>query len=309
MQQDLNLIRVLVAVAESRRLELAARTLGMTQPGVSNALRRLRAAYDDPLFVRSPQGMQPTSRAVPLIAAAREILDLHKTRMLGHAEFAPLGAQTEFRFAMSDIGEMVFLPRILEHFRVHAPHATVRCVTLAPGALSRALEEGHIDLAVGYFPDLKGTSVFQQKLFSHSFVCLVRADHPSVGKRLTRKQFLQLDHAAIHAEGRSQEVFEQYLRRKRIARRVVLHVPHFMSIPYVIAATDLIVTVPLALGTAFAAVARLKLLTPPLETPRFDLKQHWHRRVHKDPRNRWLRNQIALLFNDDTDEWKNTEVS
>src|SRR5215468_3888448 len=121
MQQDLNLIRVLVAVAESRRVELAARALGMSQPGVSNALRRLRVIYDDPLFVRSPQGMRPTPRALPLIEAAREILELHKTRMLGQPDFAPLSTHTEFRFAMSDIGEMVFLPRIIEHFRLHAP--------------------------------------------------------------------------------------------------------------------------------------------------------------------------------------------
>lgn len=309
MHQDLNLLRVLVAVAEGRRVAAAAQTLGMTQSGVSNALRRLRAAYNDPLFVRSPHGMQPTPRANTLIDAAREILDLHKNKMLGPAEFTPQTAQTEFRFAMSDIGEMVFLPRILARLRKTAPRATFRNVVLPPGALVRALEEGNVDLAVGYFPDLKGVDIFQQKLFSHGFVCLARSDHPSIGKRLTRRKFLELGHAEIRAEGRSQEVFEQYLRRKRIAREVVLHVPHFMSIPYLIAATDLIVTVPLALGTAFAEVTRLRLLHPPFNTPRFDLKQHWHRRFHKDPRNRWLRNQIALLFNEETDEWKNVQVT
>ena len=309
MHQDLNLVRILVAVAEGHRVAVAAQALGMTQSGVSNALRRLRTAYDDPLFVRSPQGLQPTPRALTLIGAARKILDLHRTEMLEPVEFEPLTARTEFRFAMSDIGEMVFLPRILAHFHEHAPHATFRNVVLAPGALVRALEEGHVDLAVGYFPDLKGVDVFQQKLFSHGFVCLVRADHPSVGRRLTRRQFQEVGHAAIHAEGRSQEVLEQYLRRKRIARPVVLHVPHFMSIPYVIAASDLMVTVPLAVGTAFAAVTRLKLLQPPFETPRFDLSQHWHRRFHKDPRNRWLRNQIALLFTEETDEWKNIRLT
>ena len=288
----------------------AARAIGITQPGLSNALRRLRAAYDDPLFVRSPRGMQPTPRAQELIAVARQILELHKTKMLGEPAFVPHSTRTEFHFAMSDIGEMVFLPRIIEHFRVHAPQATVRCSVVAPGELSHALEDGRLDLAVGYFPDLKGGNVFQQKLFTHGFVCLVRAEHPLIGKRLTRKQFLELGHAAVHAEGRSQEVFEQYLRRKRIARRVVLHVPHFMSIPYVIASSDLIVTVPLAVGTAFAtAVAHLRLMSTPFDIPHFDLKQHWHRRLHHDPRNRWLRNQIALLFNETTDEWREIKLT
>lgn len=306
---DLNLIRVLVAIADCRRVAPAARSLGISQPGLSNALRRLREAYDDPLFVRSPRGMQPTPRAVPLIEGAREILSLHKARMLGDAAFVPESARTEFRFAMSDIGEMVFLPRLIEHFRKHAPHATVKCAVVAPSDLPRALEDGELDLAVGYFPDLKGGNVFQQKLFSHGFVCLVRASHPQVGRQLTRKQFLELGHASVHAEGRSQEVFEQYLRRKRVSRRVVLQVPHFMSIPYVIASSDLIVTVPLAVGTAFAAaVAHLKLVKPPFDVPRFDLRQHWHRRFHKNPRSRWLRSQLATLFSDATDEWRGIQI-
>ena len=309
MQQDLNLIRVLLAIAECGRVSLAAQRLGISQPGVSNALRRLRAFYEDPLFVRSPRGMQPTPRAVSLIEAARDILNLYETRMLGKSEFIPQTTRTEFRFAMSDIGEMVFLPRLLEHLRVHAPRATVKCAVVSPAALPRALEDGELDLAVGYFPDLKGGNVFQQKLFSHGFVCLVRAGHPRITGRLTRKLFLELDHASVRADGRSQEVFEQYLRRRRIARRVVLQVPHFMSIPYVIASSELIVTVPLAVGTAFAsAVSQLRLMRPPFDVPRFYLKQHWHRRFHRDPRNQWIRQQVALLFSDATDEWRNVQI-
>lgn len=308
-QYDLNLIRVLVALADHQRVVLAARALGISQPGLSNALRRLRAAHDDPLFVRSPQGMQPTPRALQLVQSAREIIELYNG-MLGGTDFVPQRMQTEFRFAMSDIGEMVFLPRLIEHLRQQAPLSTVRCSVVPPNELARTLEEGRLDLALGYFPDLKGGSVFQQKLFSHGFISLVRSNHPLVGKRITRKQFLDLGHAVVHAEGRSQEVFEQYLRRQRIHRNVVLQVPHFMSIPYVIASGDLIVTVPLAVGTAFAATdSQLKLVTPPFDIPRFDLKQHWHRRFHKDSRNRWLRAQVALLFNDRTDQWRGMQIA
>jgi DNA-binding transcriptional LysR family regulator len=199
---------------------------------------------------------------------------------------------------------MVFLPRLLEYLGVRAPPASVRAVNLRPDALARALEEGSVDLAVGYFPDVKGGNYFQQRLFSHGFVCLARADHPVVGKQLTRAGFLSLEHAVVQAEGRSQEVFEQYLRKHRIERRVVLNVPHFMSIPLVIAKSDLIATVPLAVGTSFAKFTPLKLVKPPFELPRFDLKQHWHRRFHKDARNVWLRSVIASLFNESQDEWR-----
>jgi len=304
MQHDLNLVRVLVAMADCRQVSQAARQLRMTQPGVSNALRRLRATYDDPLFVRTSGGMEPTARAATLIAASRNILEVFTQQMLGATEFRASASDAELRFAMSDIGEMVFLPRILQHMQVHAPRATIRSVTLPHAQLAHALEDGRIDLAVGYFPDLKGTHFFQQKLFAHGFVCLLRADHPLAEQPLTLQRFLEVGHAVVQAEGRSQEVFEQHLRRRGIRRHIVLHVPHFMSIPHVIARSDLMVTVPLAVGTAFAARGDLKVVAPLFPLPRFDLKQHWHRRASKDPRNRWLRSQLAALFNETTDEWR-----
>jgi DNA-binding transcriptional LysR family regulator len=309
VKHDLNLIRVLVAIAEAGNVGIASHALGMTQPGVSNALRRLRATYMDTLFVRTGRGMEATPRAVALIEAGREILRLHETKMLGLTPFVPATTETEFRLAMSDIGEMVFLPKILEHCRLHAPRATFRAVNLVPRALGEALECGNVDLAVGYFPDLVGGASFQQKLFSHGFVCLARLGHPDIGKRLSRSEFLALGHAVVRAEGRSQEVFEQYLRNQRIERRVVLNVPHYMSIPLVIAKSDLIVTVPLAVGTSFATLARLRLLKPPFDIPWFDIKQHWHRRVHRDARNRWLRAQIGVLFKGAVNEWREPDWS
>jgi DNA-binding transcriptional LysR family regulator len=252
--------------------------------------------------------MEPTPRGLQLVEAAQEILKQYEQRMLGSSQFAPGTSETEFRFAMSDIGEMVFLPRVLGYLQEHAPRASVRVMNPDPSELARGLEDASIDLAVGYVPDLKGGSYYQQRLFPHGFVCLARADHPLVGKTLTRSAFLSLGHAAVHAEGRSQEVFEQYLRKQGIERRVVLNVPHFMSIPLVIAKSDLIVTVPLAVGASFAKFTGLKLLRPPFNLPRFDLKQHWHRRFHKDARNAWARAMVASLFNEGRDEWKDARL-
>lgn len=308
-KHDLNLIRVLIAIADTRRVAPAARALGLTQSGVSNALRRLRATYMDALFVPTPNGMQATPRALPLISAGREILDLYRAKMLTQDTFDPQTSSAEFCFAMSDVGEMVFLPKIIAHFQKHAPHAVIRSMSLPARDLPGALERGNVDLAIGYFPDLAGASLFQQKLFSHNFVCLLRADHPLAGRPLTRKNFCSLKHAVVHAEGRSQEVFEGYLRKIRIERQVVLRVPHFMSIPFVIAKTDLIVTVPLALGAIYASQGGLAVLKPPLQAPSFDLKQHWHRRINGDPRSRWLRVQIARLFSRSEHLWSGLQIS
>jgi DNA-binding transcriptional LysR family regulator len=125
-----------------------------------------------------------------------------------------------------------------------------------------------------------------------------------VSEALTKRKFSQLAHAVVQAEGRSQEVFETYLQRVGLRRRIALHIPHFMSIPYVIAKGDLLVTVPLAVGTAFSEGSDVQLLKPTFALPRFDLRQHWHRRFHRDVRNRWLRAQVASLFNATTDEWR-----
>jgi DNA-binding transcriptional LysR family regulator len=294
--RDLNLLRVLIALADTRNVSVAATRLDMTQPGVSNALRRLRLEYADPLFIRTGTGMEPTPRAAQLITTARVILDLYNREIAGAAVFCPEATSQEIRLAMSDIGEMVFLPRIVALLQARAPRAAVRAVSLPHAQLQSAMQNGEVDLAIGYFPDLKGGQFFQKKLFSHSFVCLVRAGHPCASEPLTKRRFAQLNHAVVQAEGRSQEVFERYLNGINLRRRTTLHVPHFMSIPYVIAESDLIVTVPLAVGTAFAKRGDIKMLRPTFAVPRFDLKQHWHRRVHQDARNQWLRGAIAAIF-------------
>ena len=296
MKHDLNLLRVLVEVADHPKIATAAQILGMTQPGVSNALKRLRASYGDQLFVRTPAGMMPTPHAQSLIDTAREILRLHASRMLNQASFTPHTAETEFRLALSDVGEMVFLPKLLERLRRQAPHSTVRSLNFAPEMIGPALAEGSADLAIGYFPDLTGESFFQQKLFSHGFSSLVRLGHAGIGKRLSRSLFLSLEHAVVRAEWRSQEVFEQFLRSQHVERRVVLHVPHYMCIPFIISTSDLIVTVPTAVGAAFTSMGRLRVLAPPFDIPLYDVKQHWHRRVHADARNRWLRTLVESVF-------------
>jgi hypothetical protein len=115
---------------------------------------------------------------------------------------------------------------------------------------------------------------------------------------MSMEEFLRIGHAVIRAEGRSQEIFEQLLAKHKIERRIVLSTPHFMSIPFIIASTDLLVTVPYAVGESFAKISNIRLIHPPLEIPQFDLKQHWHRKFHKDEANMWIRSVILKLFAD-----------
>jgi DNA-binding transcriptional LysR family regulator len=146
---------------------------------------------------------------------------------------------------------------------------------------------------------------FQQRLFTHHFACLLRAGHPRYAKRLSLEAFLEVEHAVVHAEGRSQELFEKYLERRKIRRKVALQTPHFLSIPNIVCRSDLVATVPHALALYFARLSpQFAVAMPPFNLSGFDVKQHWHRRFHHDSRSKWLRRQVAELFNDATDEWR-----
>jgi DNA-binding transcriptional LysR family regulator len=294
---DLNLLRVLVALGDERSVSGAAVRLGKSQPSVSGALGKLRRFFGDPLLIRSGNTMQPTPRALLLINAARAVLVHVHTEIEAVPSFDAASSARPFSLALSDVGEVVFLPAILKELRRLAPLAMVRSVSLSPAGVAQGLEDGSIDLAIGYFPDLKRHNFFQQGLFEGSFASLVRVDHPILRSKLTLTQFLQLDHAVVRAESRTEEVFERFLAKKRLRRNVVLTTPHFTSAPMIVAQLNLIVTIPEPLARYFSSVsARLRVVELPFRPPRIELKQFWHRRFHHDERNRWLRGLISKIF-------------
>ena len=296
-QLDLNLLYVLVALEKKRSVSAAALMLEKSQPAVSSALAKLRGFFNDPLFVRSGNSMQPTPRATTLIEAAREVLERVGTDIVATPTFDPKTSRQTISVALSDVGEVVFLPALLKDLRRAAPNALVRSVSAPAAAVAEGLETGSIDLAIGYFPDLKQSSFFQQALFTDTFASLMRADHPLTARKLTLKQYLQLDHAVVHAESRTEEVMERYLARKKIRRRVVLSTPHFASAPIIVAQSDLIATIPEPLARYFARVsANVRTVALPFDPPRIQLRQFWHRKFHHDQRNAWIRSRVCELF-------------
>jgi DNA-binding transcriptional LysR family regulator len=304
---DLNLLLIVFALYDELSVSRAAQALGMSQPAVSMALRKLRTTFNDPLFIRAPSGVTPTPRAHALVRAARPLVERLQQDLLAEERFDPQASTRTISISLSDVGELVFLPKLLERFRARAPQCAIRSVSIPPAQLAHGLEDGEIDLAVGYFPDLTKHDFLQQRLFTHHFACLMRAGHPRLAKRLSLEDFLAMEHAVVHAEGRTQELFERFLERKRIRRKVVLHTPHFLSIPIVIARSELVATVPHALAIYCARMSHdLVFAMPPFDIAGFDVNQHWHRKFDNDPRSRWLREQVASLFNDETDEWQET---
>jgi DNA-binding transcriptional LysR family regulator len=294
---DLNLLRVLVAIDDKRSVSAAAIQLQRSQPSVSAALGKLRTFFADPLFVRSGNTMQPTPRAIEIMAPVRGVLSRIGMEIVAAPTFEPASSHRPIVLALSDVGEVVFLPAILRELRRTASGTSLRSVSLPAEEVAGGLESGAIDLALGYFPNLQRHNFFQQVLFSDSFTCLIRADHPLKSPRLSQKQFMQLDHAVVRAESRTEEVIERFLARRRIQRRVRLTTPHFASVPPIVEQSDLVVTVPVPLARYFSTVsARIRVVRPPFDPPRIDLKQIWHRKFHHDARNRWLRSLMCGLF-------------
>ncbi len=307
---DLNLLPIVIALYEERSVSRAAERLGVSQPALSGSLARLRESFDDALFIRAGGAMEPTPRTLALLEPVRRMLALVHEDILADADFAPERLADTVTVALSDVGEMVFLPRLLEALRERAPRAALQSVNLPHHAIEEALEQGRVELAVGYFPDLTGTHIFQQRLFSHHFVCLIRAGHPfAAAPRLTAEQFVGMEHAVVRAPGRSQEIFEQFLKDQRIQRTVALTTPNFLSIPSIVARSDLLVTVPHAMGVIFGRPEYgLKAVATPFEPPRIELRQHWHRKYHRSARTMWLRGLVASLFNDASDEYRRDEL-
>ena len=302
---DLNLLAIAVALDDERSVSAAARKLGMSQPAVSAALGRLRATFADPLFIRIGNQMAPTPRADEIVVHARDVLARVDDRVLYGRAFEPNSGELEITIALSDVGEMVFLPRILLRVKALSPRALVRSVSPPPAELERRLESGDVDLAIGYFPDLSKSNFVQQRLFDHHFLCILRAEHPIRGDRLTLEQFLELEHAVVRAPGRSQEIFERYLEKRRIKRKVALLTPHFMSLPMIVARSDLTATVPHAVALYWTrAATNIRAMRPPFEVPKIVIRQHWHRKFQNDARNKWLRSMMRELFSSQSDEWR-----
>jgi len=293
---DLNLLVVLDTLLEERGVNATARRLGMSQPNVSFALTKLRARFDDALLVREGNTMQPTALAETLRDPLRRMLTTLEGEILAERAFDPARAERRFVISTSDIGELVFLPRLMAELALRAPGVTLESRSMTPIELERAMVDGAVDLALGYFPDLGGTNFLTQKLFDHPFTCIARHDHAEAVPGWSLDTFLALGHIVVAQRGRSQELFEANLARQGYKRRIQLQSPHFMSVPLLVAGSDLVSTVPSAVGAIFATMAPLRLIDPPLPSPMINIQQFWHRRVHDDPAGQWLRGLIAELF-------------
>lgn len=290
---DIRLLRLFEAIHATSSITRAAEVLGLAQPTVSVGLGKLREHFNDPLFVRTPDGMLPTPLADTLITPVRDALQALRQISGWRADFDPASATRSFRIAMTDASHITLLPAILSQVRPVAPGVTLEASRI-DGDLPVALQSGDVDLALGLIPTLE-TGFYQQTLFEQDWICLANPDHPRLGSTLTLADYQRESHISI-VSGTGQTLLEKAVREQAIDRRIALRLPGFLGLASILANSDLIATLPRHIGTTLAQLGGLPVYECPFRIEHFFVKQHWHSRYHHDPANRWLRALCARLF-------------
>lgn len=282
---DLNLLKTLDALLDERSVTRAASRLSLTQPAVSGMLNRLRDYFDDPLFIRAPHGIVPTTRAEDLAAPVKRILaDIDV--LLQPAEFDPLTATLTFTLAATDYALRAVVVPFIAALKVQAPGIRVRVVPVGSDRLVSQLERGSVDVAL-ITPHTTPSELHSRALYEERYVCMMRADHPDAGKPITLDRFCALEHVLVSYEGESfRGVTDGALENIGLTRCVALSVSNFLVLPDVLVISDMIAVVPSRIAENQTGMF---VCETPVTVPGFTKSMAWHGRTHRNPAQAWLR--------------------
>jgi len=302
---DLNLLKVFDAIMAERSLTRSARQLSLTQPAVSNALRRLRDALNDELLVRKGRGLEPTPRALALWPAVSDALQRLQTS-LAPSVFAPASATTTFVLTLADATAAELLPGMVKLLAAQAPDVSLRIVPLTTRDPRRLLDEGQADLAVGHFPavlaDLtaraqvgEAVSFVHHRLFVGDYVCVMRKGHPLSKTALNLDQYCAARHMLVSFSGRAFGFIDEALATLGRSRRVVLTVNQFFTAGKVVANSDLLTVLPRHFVNVTGFADQLVMRELPFDAPVIQVDALWHQRQSNSSAHAWLRTQVAEL--------------
>jgi len=294
---DLNLLVVFNELHKHGRVSAAAESLGISQPGVSNALSRLRKLLGDELFLRTSRGMVPTPYAESLAQPIADALSALQGTLNARVAFDPARSERAFVIGVNDVGETYFLPRLMRALDQVAPGVTIRTVRTTSIDVRDEMERGRMDLAMGFLPGLKG-GFFQRRLFRQPYVCIFRQDHPLARSGVSARQFRAAEHVAIVSEGTGHGVVDEVIARAGIRRRLRLTVPHFMAVGPVLQATDMIAVVPQRFADCACGPFGLAAAPCPVKIPESVINVFWHARNHREAANQWIRQVVVDVFAD-----------
>ncbi len=293
---DLNLLVALRALLRERSVTRAAEVVGLSQPAMSHALKRLREEFGDPLLVRSGRGMVLTPRGEEMLEPLEQAL--RQVECLYHppGEFVAAQSEQTFVIGANDYGQFVILPRLLERLSELAPGINIRVRDLGAHPLATRLESGELDLVLklGRIEEIPDT-LYRRDLFQLELECMVRLGNTQVGDVLTLEDYTKLSHILISQDGDDSGVVDWTLAEMGMKRRVAVVVPHFLIAPHIVARTDLVLTTASSVARVFADVLPVRLLAPPIELERGTVSMVWHPRMHADAGQKWMRAQIEYV--------------
>lgn len=294
---DLNLLVVFQQLFVERRVSVVADKLGLTQPAISNALARLRKVLGDELFLRTSRGMEPTPYANQLAEPIATALSTIQDALSRKIDFDPAISVRKFTIAMTDIGEIYFLPKLMGKLSAIASGVTISTVRNTSANLSDEIEAGHVDLAMGLLPQLT-SGYFQRRLFRQRYVCMFRQGHALDKDSMSVEEFAQAGHVVVVAEGTGHAMVDELIQRRGVRRNVLLTVPHFVALGHILATTDMVATVPERYAFECTAPFRLRYLAHPVPLPEIGINLFWHAKFNKESGNQWLRGVVFDLFSD-----------
>ena len=301
---DLNLLVYLDVLLRERNVTRAAEELGISQPAMSNSLRRLRSLFDDPVLVRTSDGMTPTDRALELQPLVRNVLAAAELAVLPKTVFDPSESERIFRIMASDYTEATLLPRLLQRLSVEAP--SVRLDIMTPSDVSfHDVERGKVDLVINRFDTLP-QSFHQIHLWDDSFSCVLRADNPVI-KDWNLESYLAAKHVWVSKTGMGVGVgmstddvqrlgwVDEALAKMDAKRVITLFTRHYQVALLLAEHNDLVVTIPTLAANSIQKNPQVAVLQPPFEIPRMRLKMVWSPLLQHDPGHGWMRKLIKSV--------------
>lgn len=299
---DLNQLVLFQQLMVEGSVSKVADHLGLTQPAVSNTLAKLRRQFGDDLFVRTPKGMMPTPFAEQLAAPIAQALGMIHSGLNQLSHFDAASVKRAVTIGMTDIGEIIFLPALIESLRREAPGVLLSTVRTTATNLREDMEAGKVDLAIGPLPQLKA-GFFQRRLFKQRYVCLFRKGHPLSHrpdrKRLSLADFKAAEHLVIVSAGTGHGKVDELIRRAGIERTVRLTIPHYVSVGHLLRQSDMVATVTERLAQSLAEPFDLTFRPHPMDLPEIAINVFWHAKVHRSPAHQWLRGVVFDLFGED----------
>lgn len=293
---DLNLLLAFDALMKEDSVSKAAARLFITQSAMSHALNRLRDLLDDPILVRTSEGMKPTSQAKAMKPQVREVLKAIRHIVGGEKHFQPSTSKHQFVIEAADYIEYMILPPLMEKIYHDAPGIDAQIKKPEPNFPEKAMDDSDTDILLGFNKDVAAPSRFNKEiLFEDERVCLLRKDHSLAKEKMTIAQFAKMDHLRISPTGNKSGAIDEVLLSKGLERHIALVVPHFLYASHILSTTDMIMSPPLRIAKQLIRFSPLKIRPLPLKMPPYQICMAWSPIRDKDPAHVWLRSQIQNI--------------